>query len=448
MKLHITILLGCILPTQVLAKEADLNEIARPANTYNYASNSTFEHLTTVDEFYKEPFQLSLFDPKNGEDSARLWSQSKSIFGYGFGVAGAIWLMPEDISQWDKDGSAFKKWGEHVIEGPVWDRDVGWINFIGHPYFGGVYYQAARKSGYRQWDSFMYSVLMSTFYWEYGLEAFAEVPSIQDLVITPVLGWVTGEWAYQTEMDIRKGGGTVMGSELLGDISLFALDPVDSLGHGINLLFGREIIIAGSGYINVSEVPLPRGGSEQQFQVNLNYALGSGKAYSGYKNYSDYTKYSGDPIDTSIIGITLGGGYINPHKSWQLKPGEFAETSLGLYFTKQISARLSYARGELESETADERVTYENYSVNGQYYFNTDHDLRPYILAGFGEMMRDQNRDKKTFVSHAGVGLHYKINNKFAVQADIKRYIGTRYDNLDDVAAVNLIYRFNKGEWY
>ncbi|WP_422121346.1 DUF3943 domain-containing protein [Photobacterium damselae] len=26
---------------------------------------------------------------------------------------------------------------------------------------------------------------MSTVYWEYGVEAFAEVPSIQDLVVTP-----------------------------------------------------------------------------------------------------------------------------------------------------------------------------------------------------------------------------------------------------------------------
>ena len=35
-------------------------------------------------------------------------------------------------------------------------------------------------------------------------EAFAEVPSMQDLVITPVLGWAYGEWAYQKEMEIPK----------------------------------------------------------------------------------------------------------------------------------------------------------------------------------------------------------------------------------------------------
>ena len=70
--------------------------------------------------------------------------------------------------------------------------------------------------------------MMSTFYWEYGIEAFAEVPSMQDLVITPVLGWAYGEWAYQKEMAIRSSGGTVWGSETLGDVSLFFLDPIDA----------------------------------------------------------------------------------------------------------------------------------------------------------------------------------------------------------------------------
>ena len=111
------------------------------------------------------------------------------------GVAGVLALMPESITNWEKDDvQLMNKWWDNVQSGPVWDRDDHVINYIGHPYFGGVYYQAARKSGYRQWDAFMYSTLMSTFYWEYGIEAFAEVPSIQDLVVTPTLGWVYGEW--------------------------------------------------------------------------------------------------------------------------------------------------------------------------------------------------------------------------------------------------------------
>ncbi|MBL0711953.1 MAG: DUF3943 domain-containing protein, partial [Colwellia sp.] len=171
-----------------------------------------WENLTPKTDFYQSPYQLSLFSAENGEDSARLWSQTKSIFVYGFGIIGAIALLPEDISNWDKEEGIFNKWSTNVTEGPVWDRDNGPLNLIGHPYFGGVYYQVARKSGYRQWDAFVYSALMSTFYWEYGIESFAEVPSIQDLVITPVLGWAYGEWAFTTEMDIRENNNKIWGS--------------------------------------------------------------------------------------------------------------------------------------------------------------------------------------------------------------------------------------------
>eukprot|EP00487_Bulimina_marginata_P012641 TRINITY_DN9036_c0_g1_i1.p1 TRINITY_DN9036_c0_g1~~TRINITY_DN9036_c0_g1_i1.p1 ORF type:complete len:117 (+),score=5.77 TRINITY_DN9036_c0_g1_i1:230-580(+) len=97
------------------------------------------------------------------KNSERLWSQTKSIFGYGLGVVGFIYLLPEDVSNWDKEGEVFRKWGSNVTEGPVWDRDAPWINYIGHPYFGGVYYQVARKSGYRQWDSFYMRLLCRLF---------------------------------------------------------------------------------------------------------------------------------------------------------------------------------------------------------------------------------------------------------------------------------------------
>ncbi|WP_203249645.1 MULTISPECIES: DUF3943 domain-containing protein [Cysteiniphilum] len=64
--------------------------------------------------------------------------------------------------------------------------------YIGHPYAGAIYYMAARDSGFGEFESFLYSAFISTFFWEYGVEAFAEVPSIQDLIVTPVDGWLLG----------------------------------------------------------------------------------------------------------------------------------------------------------------------------------------------------------------------------------------------------------------
>jgi hypothetical protein len=178
-------------------------------------------------------YEVTLFNPCPGENRKRLWQQTKVVFVGGFAVMGVILLLPEEISKWDKSeigtGGLMEKWWDNVSEGPVWDNDKWYINWIGHPYFGGVYYQGARKSGYNQWNSMVYSALMSTFYWEYGVEAFAEVPSIQDLVITPLGGWVYGEWAHHKEQEIRARGGTALGSKTWGSISLFLLDPLGSI---------------------------------------------------------------------------------------------------------------------------------------------------------------------------------------------------------------------------
>ena len=184
------------------------------------------------------PYTVTLFKPCEGEDKARLWRHTKIIFVGGFGVMGIILLLPEDISKWDKSqvgkGQLLKKWWDNVTAGPVWDNDVWYINYIGHPYFGSVYYQGPRRSGYNQWNSMVYAALMSTFYWEYGLEAFAEIPSIQDLVVTPLGGWIVGEWAFHKKKEIIANGGLAMGSKFWGSTALFFLDPVGKIEDWID----------------------------------------------------------------------------------------------------------------------------------------------------------------------------------------------------------------------
>ena len=187
-------------------------------------------------------------------DSERLWSQTKLIFGLGAGVGGALLLMPESFTNWDKSTIGTKYW-DNITEGPVRDKDTWAVNYIGHGYFGGVYYQVARKSGYSVGQSFLYSATMSTFYWEYGIEALAEVPSIQDLIITPTIGTLYGEWAYRTEKKIRKTyNNKVLNSKLLGSISLFLLDPVGSFATGINNLTKSDTIKVTS--LSVSQQPM------------------------------------------------------------------------------------------------------------------------------------------------------------------------------------------------
>lgn len=203
------------------------------------------------------PYEITLFNARLGEDKERLWSQTKLIFGLGVGVSVAIAALPRDVSGWKRED--FLKygpviWWENVKGGPVWDQDAWYLNWVGHTYFGGVFYQVARKSGYRQWDSFIYSALLSTFYWEYGIEAFSEPPSIQDIVITPIFGWVYGEWAFNKEKAIVANDGKAMNSEFWGSVALFFLDPVDRIGVWINNIVGNPDFIK-TGSASLSRQP-------------------------------------------------------------------------------------------------------------------------------------------------------------------------------------------------
>lgn len=187
----------------------------------------------------------STSDNANG---ARLRSQTQLLLGVGVVAVGVLYAMPESVTNWDRDQQVQdlpNRWWKNVSRRPVWDKDDWFINYVGHTYCGGVYYQMARKSGYNQWDSFLYTTVMSTFFWEYGIEAFAERPSVQDLIVTPLGGWLYGEFAYRYEQRIEENDKRVLGSRTLGHLSLFLLDPIDHMGQGVNWLFGSEWVLTG-----------------------------------------------------------------------------------------------------------------------------------------------------------------------------------------------------------
>jgi len=165
--------------------------------------------------------------------------------GYNFGIYvgaalisyGVLWIMPESITGWDKEsmrkGGMFKRWKDNVKKGPVWDTDSFYLNWIMHPFIGGVYYMSARGSGYKRWESFTFSFLMSTFFWEYGVEAFAEVPSWQDIIITPTVGSLIGEGFFIAKRKIIQNEKKVLNSRFLGSVSLFIIDPINTIVDGL-----------------------------------------------------------------------------------------------------------------------------------------------------------------------------------------------------------------------
>ncbi|WP_424190391.1 DUF3943 domain-containing protein [Sulfuricurvum sp.] len=146
---------------------------------------------------------------------------------------GVLSTMPESITNWNteklQEQSLYERWDEHISTTPVWDNDDWVINYIGHPVSGAFYYTMARNDGMSMGESAAFSALMSTFFWEYGYESFAEVPSIQDLIVTPLFGSILGEGMFVLEKKLDQQGGVVFGSTTLGNISYFLLDPLGSI---------------------------------------------------------------------------------------------------------------------------------------------------------------------------------------------------------------------------
>ncbi|MBE4617428.1 DUF3943 domain-containing protein [Vibrio navarrensis] len=199
-----------------------------------------------------------------------LMGQTYTILGLSVATVGLMTLLPQSITKWDDDSRDLSnlgsKWKDNVTSGPVWDRDEHVLNYIMHPYFGGVYYTAARHAGYNEFESFLYSATMSTFFWEYGVEAFAEVPSWQDIFITPFFGAVVGEMMLETEQSILADGGEVLGSKTAGDVSLFFLNPVGHIHHWASNLWG------GSADVSFTSNPWFGNQDAAKFALDAGYA--------------------------------------------------------------------------------------------------------------------------------------------------------------------------------
>lgn len=148
---------------------------------------------------------------------------------------GAFSTLPEDVTNWPKklkDSSLWENYRRHTKQ-LVMDGDHWAVNYIGHPYSGMAYYNMSRTCGRSPLQSFMFSVAMSTFWWEYGIEAFFEKPSLQDLFSTPIIGSLMGEAAYQAILAIEANDDRIFGSKRLGRSTKVFLDPFTSLLRAI-----------------------------------------------------------------------------------------------------------------------------------------------------------------------------------------------------------------------
>jgi hypothetical protein len=162
------------------------------------------------------------------------------FLAYQFAVIGVLYVMPESVTNWDRSGDHLSKWWDNVTH-PTFDDDAFYINYILHPYWGATYYIRGRERGLSRWQSFGYSAFLSALY-EFGAEALFERPSYQDLVITPLVGSLLGEFVFAPiRSSIKSKRDPLDNWDKLG---LILTDPLGAANDLTNRLFGVETEVA------------------------------------------------------------------------------------------------------------------------------------------------------------------------------------------------------------
>ena len=184
----------------------------------------------------RPPFkQESWPPPPNGQPVAfgpkpdRLFYTSwRTLTIFELGLLGLTASMPRDWTGWSEEfvDDALDNLEDAYTKPPAWDTDWWFHNYVGHPYGGSVYYNTVRCRGATKTESFLFATLMSA-QWEFVFEAVAEQPSIQDLIITPITGWILGEWIHNLTLSLTVGG-----VNLIERILLTVLNPMHAIYVG------------------------------------------------------------------------------------------------------------------------------------------------------------------------------------------------------------------------
>lgn len=195
-----------------------------------YQMRTPMADLKATPSLYAFPYSRDLKLPQ----WHRMWVNTAVLSGAFVSTLLVLECLPEDATTWNRAAiqkvPPFTRWFRNVFKrGPEWDHDNPIFNYVLHPYAGAAYFMSARSCGFNFWQSFLYSACISSIGWEFGIEAFMERPSYQDLVITPVVGSVLGELFYKTKRHIVEHNYTLAGSRVLGNIAVFFVDPVNEV---------------------------------------------------------------------------------------------------------------------------------------------------------------------------------------------------------------------------
>lgn len=155
----------------------------------------------------------------------------------GYNLAAMLLMAPRerDESGYRDPPQGFERWWDNVTH-PVWDQDAWYNNYLLHPYWGASYYVRGRERGLDRGQAFWYSVLLSTIF-EVGAEAMVEPVSYQDLVITPVVGSLLGEFVF---WPVRQRILAKQSLDTTDKVVLVLTDPLGAINAAVDRVLGIE----------------------------------------------------------------------------------------------------------------------------------------------------------------------------------------------------------------
>ena len=222
-----------------------ITSLSAKTSKYNFYPITPFSNSSVdVDSnnSFEKSFQLTLLEDSSKLPSGidpryeKLITELAYVQVFAIGTIGVIALLPENVSNWTEEDKTLvdiqellAKHADNIAKGPVWDNDAWAVNYIGHSVAGSYFYVWGRQSGLSWQESAVLTTLMSTFFWEYGWEAFAEVPSTQDLIITPLLGSLLGEGTNYLYNKVMENDGKIYNSYILGGIGRALLNPIGEM---------------------------------------------------------------------------------------------------------------------------------------------------------------------------------------------------------------------------
>ena len=253
-----------------------LKEIKKEKNELKDSVGGQPKKEATVDTTINNKYGDLLTDDTAFNKKSHWLKPVAQIFGLNLLQVGVDkYFLKEDYAR-----VGLTTWGDNLRGGWEWDTDRFGVNFIGHPYTGSMYFNAARSNGFNYVQSIPFAVGGSLM-WEYFGEK--TKPSYNDIVNTPINGIFFGEIFYRLSsniLDDRSRGGERVFREILAGL-ISPMRGFNRLMQGkTKRLLNKEVyqkeplnitVNAGLHKINENQTFFGQGPTNTMINVQLDY---------------------------------------------------------------------------------------------------------------------------------------------------------------------------------